>query len=166
VLAKLLLPPWERVLWKKQPYEDNYVDRTFLESLVKNANVRESDVVQIIKDSLAVAQHLGGTVLFLGVVYLTVYDGLPLAHMAAFNALLLLAGTLATGLSEIWPAVERERCRPKASAARAVLALGPVIVRALASLVHPRPAPPRSAARAAPRARVPGQWRCAGRRGP
>ena len=58
MLAKLLLPPWERVLWKKQPYEDNYVDRTFLESLVKNANVRESDVVQIIKDSLAVAQHL------------------------------------------------------------------------------------------------------------
>lgn len=27
VLAQLLKPPWERVLWKKQPYDDNYVDR-------------------------------------------------------------------------------------------------------------------------------------------
>jgi hypothetical protein len=34
-LATLLLPPWERVLWKPQPYEDNYVPRSFLESLVQ-----------------------------------------------------------------------------------------------------------------------------------
>jgi len=34
-LANLLLPPWERVLWKPQPYEDNYVPRSFLESLVR-----------------------------------------------------------------------------------------------------------------------------------
>ena len=33
-LATLLLPPWERVLWKPQPYEDNYVPRSFLDSLV------------------------------------------------------------------------------------------------------------------------------------
>jgi len=29
VLAQLLKPPWERVLWKKQPYDDNYVDRQY-----------------------------------------------------------------------------------------------------------------------------------------
>ena len=34
-LATLLLPPWERVLWKPQPYDDNYVPRCFLDSLVR-----------------------------------------------------------------------------------------------------------------------------------
>jgi hypothetical protein len=34
-LETLLLPPWERVLWKPQPYEDNYVPRSFLESLAR-----------------------------------------------------------------------------------------------------------------------------------
>eukprot|EP00961_Rhodomonas_salina_P135609 1824492-Rhodomonas_salina.4 len=56
VMSKLLLPPWERVLWKKQPYEDNYVDKTFLESLVTNANFHEYDMWQITKDSVVVSQ--------------------------------------------------------------------------------------------------------------
>jgi hypothetical protein len=28
------LPNWEKVLWKQQPYPDNYVDDTFLKELV------------------------------------------------------------------------------------------------------------------------------------
>lgn len=28
------LPQWEKVLWKEQPYPDNYTDATFLQQLV------------------------------------------------------------------------------------------------------------------------------------
>lgn len=133
VLAKLLLPPWERVLWKKQPYEDNFVDRSFLESLVTNANVRDCDVLQIVKDSAVVSQHLAGAVLFLGVGYLTIYDGLHLSYMAAFNGALLFAGTLAMGLCAVWDVVERERRVPR-PAFGAAFSLVPTIVRALSAL--------------------------------
>jgi len=95
VLAKLLLPPWERVLWKKQPYEDNYVDRTFLESLVTNANFHAYDAWQITKDSVVVSQHLAGTVLFLGVAYLTNYRSLDLSYMLALDIVLGAAGCIA-----------------------------------------------------------------------
>lgn len=29
------LPPWEKVLWKRQPYPDNYTDDSFLQQLVR-----------------------------------------------------------------------------------------------------------------------------------
>ena len=47
VLAALLKPAWERVLWKKLPYDDNYVDASFLESLVTNANFYTYDPLQV-----------------------------------------------------------------------------------------------------------------------
>ena len=31
------LPPWEKVLWKKQPYPDNYTPHTFLSALQMNS---------------------------------------------------------------------------------------------------------------------------------
>ena len=34
-------PPWRRILWERQPYADNYVDQSFLSSLVTNANLRK-----------------------------------------------------------------------------------------------------------------------------
>jgi hypothetical protein len=43
ILESLLRPPWQRILWKQQPYKDNHTDATFLEHLVKNANFVEYD---------------------------------------------------------------------------------------------------------------------------
>ena len=92
VLALLLKPPWERVLWKKQPYDDNYVDRTFLESLVTNDNFYTYDVWQITKDSIVITQHLSGTAVFLAFTYMTNYQALDLVYMLALDILLALGG--------------------------------------------------------------------------
>ena len=92
VLAQLLKPPWERVLWKKQPYDDNYVDRTFLESLVTNDNFYTYDVWQITKDSIVITQHLSGTAVFLAFTYMTNYQALDLTYMLALDILLALGG--------------------------------------------------------------------------
>jgi phosphatidylinositol glycan class C protein len=31
------LPPWEKVLWKQQPYPDNYIPDTFLQDMVRHS---------------------------------------------------------------------------------------------------------------------------------
>lgn len=115
VMSKLLLPPWERVLWKKQPYEDNYVDKTFLESLVTNANFHEYDMWQITKDSVVVSQHLAGTVVFLGMAYLTNYCALPLSYMLALDVLLGMGGAAAMTLTALHPAWQRSEFHSKSA---------------------------------------------------
>eukprot|EP00878_Enallax_costatus_P005691 GHUV01005968.1.p1 GENE.GHUV01005968.1~~GHUV01005968.1.p1 ORF type:complete len:398 (+),score=100.30 GHUV01005968.1:2189-3382(+) len=52
------LPPWEKVLWKKQPYPDNYTDGTFLQQLVVNADVPERDFWQVVLGSAAITEQL------------------------------------------------------------------------------------------------------------
>mmetsp|Transcript_60380 Transcript_60380/g.97839 ORF Transcript_60380/g.97839 Transcript_60380/m.97839 type:complete len:509 (+) Transcript_60380:16-1542(+) len=100
VLAQLLKPPWERVLWKKQPYEDNYVDRSFLESLVTNANFYTYDAWQITKDSIVVTQHLAGTAIFLAFTYMTNYQKLNLSYMLALDVFLAVGGACSVFL--VW----------------------------------------------------------------
>mmetsp|Transcript_61882 Transcript_61882/g.152378 ORF Transcript_61882/g.152378 Transcript_61882/m.152378 type:complete len:487 (-) Transcript_61882:755-2215(-) len=92
VLQRLLLPAWERVLWKRQPYLDNYTDRTFLESLITNANFSEYDFWRIVRDSVVVAQHLSATVIFLAMFYLTNYNNVQLRWMLFVDVLLGAAG--------------------------------------------------------------------------
>lgn len=77
-LRQLLLPPWQRILWKNQPYLDNHTDATFLEHLVKNANFVEYDFWRIVRDSVVVSQHVCMTVIFLAMFYLTSYRGVQL----------------------------------------------------------------------------------------
>lgn len=35
-------PPWQKLLWVKQNYPDNYVDSTFLDELQRNGKIRKA----------------------------------------------------------------------------------------------------------------------------
>jgi len=48
--------------------------RSFLESLVTNANFYTYDAWQIFKDSIVVTQHVAGTAIFLSFTYMTNYQ--------------------------------------------------------------------------------------------
>ncbi|KAI0033163.1 phosphatidylinositol N-acetylglucosaminyltransferase subunit C [Vararia minispora EC-137] len=56
---------WERVLWKEQPYPDNYVPPTFLSSLVKNSNVQPYTYWELVIGSCAITQHISTISIFL-----------------------------------------------------------------------------------------------------
>ncbi|KAI0735178.1 phosphatidylinositol N-acetylglucosaminyltransferase [Earliella scabrosa] len=58
---------WERVLWKKKPYPDNYVPRSFLASLSKNPNFRPYTYWHLVVLSCPISQHLASIFIFLAV---------------------------------------------------------------------------------------------------
>ncbi|CAJ1386597.1 unnamed protein product [Effrenium voratum] len=61
------LPPWKKVLYLKQPYEDNYVDESFLDSLVLNANVQRYEFWSLCSGTLAILWQLSLVVVFVSV---------------------------------------------------------------------------------------------------
>ncbi|OCH96175.1 phosphatidylinositol N-acetylglucosaminyltransferase [Obba rivulosa] len=56
---------WERVLWKRKPYPDNYVPRSFLSSLSRNPNFRPYTYGPLVLASCAISQHLAAIFIFL-----------------------------------------------------------------------------------------------------
>ncbi|KAJ3864755.1 phosphatidylinositol N-acetylglucosaminyltransferase subunit C [Lentinula novae-zelandiae] len=59
-------PPWEKVLWKKQPYPDNYIPEGALDSsLRKNPNFKPYTYWPLVHLSTAITQHLATVFIFL-----------------------------------------------------------------------------------------------------
>ncbi|KAJ3814517.1 phosphatidylinositol N-acetylglucosaminyltransferase subunit C [Lentinula lateritia] len=59
-------PPWEKVLWKKQPYPDNYIPEGALDSsLRKNPNFKPYTYWPLVHLSTAITQHLATIFIFL-----------------------------------------------------------------------------------------------------
>ncbi|KAI0361638.1 phosphatidylinositol N-acetylglucosaminyltransferase [Trametes cingulata] len=58
---------WERVLWKKKPYPDNYVPRSFLSSLSRNPNFKPYTYWHLVVLSCPISQHLASIFVFLAV---------------------------------------------------------------------------------------------------
>ncbi|KAI0825144.1 phosphatidylinositol N-acetylglucosaminyltransferase [Trametes gibbosa] len=58
---------WERVLWKKKSYPDNYVPRSFLSSLSRNPNFTPYTYRHLVILSCPISQHLASIFLFLAV---------------------------------------------------------------------------------------------------
>ncbi|KLO20275.1 phosphatidylinositol N-acetylglucosaminyltransferase [Schizopora paradoxa] len=64
---------WERVLWKQQPFPDNYIPDSFLSALKKNANFRPYSYWPLSLASCAVTQHISILFIFL-VTFVHIYD--------------------------------------------------------------------------------------------
>ncbi|KII94361.1 hypothetical protein PLICRDRAFT_99714 [Plicaturopsis crispa FD-325 SS-3] len=59
---------WEKVLWKKQDFPDNYIPRdSFLSALKKNPNFKPYTYGQLVIASCAITQHLATIYIFLAV---------------------------------------------------------------------------------------------------
>eukprot|EP00903_Cladosiphon_okamuranus_P014501 g13451.t1 len=88
-------PPWQNVLYKRQPYADNHVPDSFLEKLVTNAYVRQPDLRLYVINTFAVTQQISAVTLFL-VVFMHTQDGLISVGTMVMVDLLLLFGGYAT----------------------------------------------------------------------
>jgi len=51
-------PPWRKALYLRQPYEDNYVGESFLDSLVVNAHVQRYSYRALCRGAMCVVQQL------------------------------------------------------------------------------------------------------------
>ncbi|EKM61032.1 uncharacterized protein PHACADRAFT_82029 [Phanerochaete carnosa HHB-10118-sp] len=60
-------PEWERVLWKRQPFPDNYVPKTFLSSLSTNANFRPYTYGSLVLASCTISLHFSVIFVFLAI---------------------------------------------------------------------------------------------------
>lgn len=58
---------WEKVLWKKQTFPDNYVDPTFMSQLRTNATADFPSAIALVLSSLPIAQQLASVLLFVGI---------------------------------------------------------------------------------------------------
>uniref|UniRef100_A0A383WEY0 Phosphatidylinositol N-acetylglucosaminyltransferase subunit C n=1 Tax=Tetradesmus obliquus TaxID=3088 RepID=A0A383WEY0_TETOB len=92
------LPPWEKVLWRKQPYPDNYVDDSFLQHMVVNADVPQRDFWQVALGSAAVSQQLATVVAAVSVPVHLRLGLLQGGSLLLLNVALLLLGYAVCGL--------------------------------------------------------------------
>lgn len=102
-------PPWLKVLYVRQPYEDSYVGDTFLDSLVLNANLQQYEYLALCRSGMAVVQQLSLVGVFVGV-WSRVQGGLW-SHgtlLAAEAALLALGYALALACGR-WRELQRGR---------------------------------------------------------
>lgn len=85
-------PKWKRILYEKQPYEDNHVDDSFLSSMVTNANVQAYDYLALSFDTLAIIQQVSAVVLFL-IMFGHLWQGkLSAKYLVWVNVTLLFVG--------------------------------------------------------------------------
>nr|XP_029542882.1 phosphatidylinositol N-acetylglucosaminyltransferase subunit C [Oncorhynchus nerka] len=57
--------PWRKVLWERQPFPDNYVDRRFLEELRRNEGLRQYRYWAVVQEAGLVAQQISCVAFFL-----------------------------------------------------------------------------------------------------
>ncbi|CAB1334824.1 unnamed protein product [Coregonus sp. 'balchen'] len=57
--------PWRKVLWERQPFPDNYVDRRFLEELRRNEGLRQYRYWAVVWEAGLVSQQITCVALFL-----------------------------------------------------------------------------------------------------
>ncbi|KAJ8278999.1 hypothetical protein COCON_G00060650 [Conger conger] len=97
--------PWRKVLYERQPFPDNYVDRRFLEELRRNVGVRRYRYWAVVREAGLVTQQLSCVAVFL-TLWWYMYQG----QLYPFTLLLagLLCALLGYGLYEALGGSRRE----------------------------------------------------------
>ena len=88
-------PPWRKILWAEQPYPDNYVDKTFLASVLTYTDTTRYDLLTLVKASTVVTQQLSTVAFFSMLFYLCYYERLSAGALLCLELLLLLLGSAA-----------------------------------------------------------------------
>eukprot|EP01079_Euglenida_sp_SAG-EU17-18_P004455 gene4455-4703_t len=82
--------PWQRVLWKKQPYEDNYVHESFLHNMQENANVKLRNYWDLVGESAAVSQQVSTAFMFVAVFHHCLADNITLPCILAADVTIFM----------------------------------------------------------------------------
>lgn len=94
-------PPWRKILWEEQPYPDNYVDHTFLASVLTYTDTTRYDLLTLVTASTVVTQQLSTVAFFSMLFYLCYYEHLSAGALLCLELLLLLLGSaLALGAAQ------------------------------------------------------------------
>lgn len=88
-------PPWRKILWEEQPYPDNYVDKTFLASVLTYSDATRYDLPTLVKASAVITQQLSTVAIFSMLFLLIYYERLSAGALLCLELLLLLLGAAA-----------------------------------------------------------------------
>ncbi|CDJ60920.1 phosphatidylinositol N-acetylglucosaminyltransferase subunit, putative [Eimeria maxima] len=83
---------WQKILWKKQPHPDCYVDETFLNTLMRNANLTRYMYSDLCKSTVVLTQHLSCILIFLLVYRMIVKRSLAASTLVIFDVVSLPLG--------------------------------------------------------------------------
>ncbi|KAI9430548.1 phosphatidylinositol N-acetylglucosaminyltransferase [Lactarius indigo] len=126
-------PEWERVLWRTQPFPDNYVPPSFLSALSKNPNVLPYRYWPLVLGACTISQHLSVIFVFLAVFTRLLDHTLDPRLLAALSSVGFLGGCLVWELMGHFesdaPSSERLARTVKASLLvfLALIALAPIL---------------------------------------
>ncbi|KAI5619885.1 phosphatidylinositol N-acetylglucosaminyltransferase subunit C [Silurus asotus] len=99
--------PWRKVLYERQPFPDNYVDRRFLEELRRNIRVRQYSYWSVVREAGLVSQQLSCVALFL-----TLWSYMEQGNVAPSTLLCTGLGCSVLGYA-LYEALGGEGCRER-----------------------------------------------------
>eukprot|EP01116_Phalansterium_solitarium_P003369 TRINITY_DN14188_c0_g1_i2.p1 TRINITY_DN14188_c0_g1~~TRINITY_DN14188_c0_g1_i2.p1 ORF type:complete len:455 (-),score=83.66 TRINITY_DN14188_c0_g1_i2:76-1440(-) len=83
---------WRKILWEKQPFDDNYVDDSFLNALIQNGSFVYYKFTEVSRGSTVVTQQLSCVCLFVLLFLYTWHGSLSLPLLLFIQAALIIAG--------------------------------------------------------------------------
>ncbi|KAK0567500.1 glycosylphosphatidylinositol anchor biosynthesis [Tilletia horrida] len=83
---------WERLLWKRQPFPDNYVPASFLDKLQTNATIVLPSYATLVVWSLPIAQQVASILAFVGAFAHLLNGSVSALELALGSSLAMLAG--------------------------------------------------------------------------
>ncbi|KAI0260636.1 phosphatidylinositol N-acetylglucosaminyltransferase [Gloeopeniophorella convolvens] len=100
---------WQRVLWKPQPFPDNYVPPSFLSSLITNQNVHRYNYWSLVLGACTISQHLSAVFIFLAIFTRLLDQTLDPRLLVALSTAIFVGGLF------IWELMEHTQEVPRTS---------------------------------------------------